>query len=137
MNKLGGYHFGNGADTDKVLAAISGATIKSIELRKDQSCLKIEFDGFACPVRLADYGQDCCESRYMTCDDDLPSFVGAKLLGVEVADGPNQESKFETHEIQFLRVMTSKGTIVCETHNEHNGYYGGFSMCAQFEGSDD
>jgi hypothetical protein len=35
------------------------------------------------------------------------------------------------HEVQFLRVSTDAGTIVCETHNEHNGYYGGFNVCVE------
>jgi hypothetical protein len=79
-------------------------------------------------IRFADEGQDCCEHRYMTCDDDLQSFTGARFVGWEVLDAPNREGDDDTHEVQFLHVRTDGGAIVCETHNEHNGYYGGFNV---------
>ena len=57
---------------------------------------------------------DCV--TYMTCDDDLPPFVGSVFLGYELLD----ES--------FLTLRTSLGNITCEAHNENNGYYEGFEM---------
>jgi hypothetical protein len=30
------------------------------------------------------------------------------------------------NEVQFLRIHAEDETVVFETHNEHNGYYGGF-----------
>ena len=36
------------------------------------------------------------------------------------------EDEYEVHEVQFLKIRTSNGDITFETHNIHNGYYGGF-----------
>ena len=77
-------------------------------------------------VQLFDDGQNCCESRYMTTDDDLGYYVGATLLDADVADAPSIDNEYDVHEVQFLKVTTSKGVFTMETHNEHNGYYGGF-----------
>ena len=82
-------------------------------------------------LELYDDGQSCCESRYMTCDDDLASYVGATLVDAEVAEAPNRECEYGDHEVAFLRVTTSAGVLTCETHNEHNGYYGGFALRAR------
>ena len=38
------------------------------------------------------------------------------------------EEEYETHEVQFLEIKTSKGIFTMSTHNEHNGYYGGFAI---------
>lgn len=83
-------------------------------------------------LRLWDGGQSCCESRYMTCDDDLPYYAGAELLQVEVKDGPTVTDDCDVHEQQFLVVTTSKGSFTVANHNEHNGYYGGISLEAQW-----
>lgn len=84
-------------------------------------------------IKLFDDGQSCCESRYMRTDDKLSDFVGAKLLGAEIKDAPNIEAGYETHEVQFLEVKTDKGSFVMSSHNEHNGYYGGFAIRAEVE----
>ena len=85
-------------------------------------------------LRLSDQGQSCCESRYMRTDDTLADFIGATIQNFEIANGPEQpESEYgEVHDIQFLRVLTSKGVLTCSNHNEHNGYYGGFSIEADY-----
>jgi hypothetical protein len=36
----------------------------------------------------------------------------------------------EDHELAFLKVSTNKDCITLETHNENNGYYGGFGIRA-------
>jgi len=78
---------------------------------------------------LSDDGQSCCESRYMTTDDDLDFCAGATFLGIELRDGPDFEDEHgDCHETQFLYVNTSRGGFTVVTHNEHNGYYGGFSI---------
>lgn len=83
-------------------------------------------------MSLFDDGQSCCETRYMTTDDDLAGFVGAVLLDAEVANAPDvASSSEEEHEVAFLKVKTSRGVFTVETHNEHNGYYGGFSIRAE------
>jgi hypothetical protein len=84
-------------------------------------------------MRMYDDGQSCCEKRYMHTDDDLPYYVGAVLTGAEIVDGPADDDDYDEHEIQFLKVDTSRGRFTVETHNEHNGYYGGFYVIAEAE----
>jgi hypothetical protein len=62
----------------------------------------------------------------MRTDDTLTDYAGAELLDVALEDAPSLPAGGEEHEVQFLRVKTSKGTFVMSSHNEHNGYYGGF-----------
>lgn len=82
-----------------------------------------------------DSGQSCCEHRYITSDDDLASFTGGTLNGVVLGEyrsvdpDPDEDRwNVEDHNASFLRVYTSRGVIVFETHVEHNGYYGRFSV---------
>jgi hypothetical protein len=117
-------------DEGGLIEASIGKRLESVQLDEVANLLRVVFDDGGVIV-LADRGQDCCETRYMTCDDDLQSFTGARLVGVEVADAPSIDAGGEVHEVQFLRVSTDAGTIVCETHNEHNGYYGGFNVCVE------
>jgi len=84
-------------------------------------------------LSLADDGQLCCESRYMTSDDNFKNFIGGNLLGISLEDAPSVSSSEEdnVHDVQFLHVKTSKGSFTVENHVEHNGYYSGFDICAQ------
>ncbi|MCK9597658.1 MAG: hypothetical protein M0R06_01380 [Sphaerochaeta sp.] len=120
-------------DTVKAIQSVLGKEITDITMvHEDPEFLRISFtDGTK--IRVWDDGQDCCEHRYMTSDDELPYFVGATLMKIEVADGPTVETDYEFHEIQFLIITTSKGSFTLETHNEHNGYYGGFAVEARIE----
>lgn len=79
---------------------------------------------------VSDHGQNCCESRYMTCDDDLQYHVGAMLNGLEIAGSEDRSNSNygDCHDIEFLCIHTTKGTITVANHNEHNGYYGGFNV---------
>ena len=78
-------------------------------------------------IEIYDDGRNCCEIRYMTTDDDLSYHVGATLMGATIEDAPETTDKWgEVHEIQFLAITTSKGVFTMQTHNENNGYYGGF-----------
>jgi hypothetical protein len=88
-------------------------------------------------MKLYDDGQSCCESRYMRTDDKLADFVGAKLLGAEVKEAPAMPCEYGDHEVAFLDVNTDKGTFQMATHNEHNGYYGGFLVRAALESPSD
>jgi len=81
-------------------------------------------------IKLFDDGQCCCECRYLTSDDDIQAFVGASLMEAEVREAPKIEDGWGVHEVAFLVVTTSKGAFTVETHNEHNGYYGGFLLRA-------
>jgi len=107
-----------------------GKVIESLKIENDE--LRITFENDSEPIKLFDDGQSCCENRYMHTDDDLEYYVGAKLQGAEVADGPEEEDEWgETKESQFLKVETSKGVFTVVNYNEHNGYYGGFAVeCA-------
>lgn len=85
-------------------------------------------------VELWDAGQSCCEARYMTTDDDMASFEGATVVSIEEREAPSIKSdddRDEHHDVAFLVVTTDRGAITVATHNEHNGYYGGFALAAK------
>jgi hypothetical protein len=122
-----------------MLRQLSGCGQKSVEAV--QACigkriLNVQMDGSRLLITmdaglliLSDVGQSCCEDRYMTCDDDLTGFEGAELRSIEIRDAPDVDDEHgEAHEVQFLVIETTKGTITASTHNVHNGYYGGFCV---------
>lgn len=121
INMLGGNR-----ESAEAASASMGKQIYSVEMGDDVLHLRF-VDGTGLDV--SDEGQSCCEHRYMTKDgsDDLSYYVGAELLSLEVRDAPDIEG-CEAHECQFLDVKTSKGVFTLTSHNEHNGYYGGFSV---------
>lgn len=82
-------------------------------------------------IELKDEGQTCCESRYMRTDDDLSYYAGAVLLDGEINDAPNEPDEYGEHEVQFLEIKTDRGVFTISCHNEHNGWYGGFSIAAR------
>lgn len=139
LNKL----FGNYEGAQKVINAYAGKTIKDVgfpdenldnRLRshrymEDRLILEFE-DGTG--LMIWDNGQSCCEARYMTTDDDLPYYVGSEFRGAEVRDAESREDEYgDVHELQFLLIHTGLGTFTIETHNEHNGYYGGFWLVVE------
>ena len=72
--------------------------------------------------------QNCCENRYMRTDDVLADYLDAKLISIELKEARTINDKnTEQHDVQFLEVVTSKGSFTCSFHNEHNGYYAGFN----------
>ena len=109
----------------------TGKTIAALRLGDDDA-LHFEFDD-GTKMTLSDEGQSCCERRYMRTDDNLADFVGAKLLGAEIKEAPDQPDEYGEHEVQFLEVQTDRGVFTMASHNEHNGYYGGFLICAAME----
>ena len=124
-------------DTRSEAAAVQSATGKTIAvatLDAVTSCLRLGFDDGTALV-LWDAGQSCCESRYMRTDDDLSSIVGATLVEILIREAPSVPDASGMHEVQFLALVTSKGEVVFSSHNEHNGYYGGFSIAARTEAS--
>jgi hypothetical protein len=126
INMLGGNR-----ESVAAVQAAMGKTITALSLTDDQ--LRFEFEDGS-RLRLWDNGQSCCESRYMQTDDDLPYYIGAKFVSAEVRDGGSTEDEWgERHEIQFLVVTTDRGTFSMASHNEHNGYYGGFWITASAE----
>lgn len=117
-----------GGNKESVAAyhAAMGKEIASVTLGNDDALHFVFTDGFK--LKVSDEGQSCCESRYMRTDDDLASFVGAKLTGMELKDAPNMPYEDGDHEVQFLEVQTDRGVFTMANHNEHNGYYGGFAV---------
>lgn len=120
LNKLGG---GNKNAPEKYY----GKKISAAEIKDDKFYLDFT-DGTK--ITILDDGQSCCESRYMTCDDDLSFLVGKTLTKIETKDGTQSapEDGYVDHEICFLDISTPDGSIQFATHNEHNGYYGGFTL---------
>ncbi|MET7242943.1 hypothetical protein ABZT49_06200 [Methylobacterium sp. EM32] len=105
----------------------SGRVISSVV----DDVLRFEFtDGSS--LKVWDDGQRCCERRYLSCDDALQHFSGASFRGLEVRDVETGDSDDGCHEVQFFVVSTSLGTFTVASHNEHNGYYGGFDISAEF-----
>ena len=118
-------------------AAMLGRPIENIVHDKEfTEEMRISFVGGG-TLRIWDNGQSCCETRYMTTDDDLPSFIGAKVVGLEDVAAPDipyeGESYGDVHEQRFVKLETTAGTITLVTHNQHNGYYGGFDVVAKWE----
>ncbi len=116
------------------LADVKGLEITAIMLddaaNNGDGALLIDFTTGARLV-IADRGRSCCESRYLKCDDDLGFFAGATLEDITIECGGTTTDEWDQcHEIQFMLVHTSKGVFTVNTHNEHNGYYGGFWMTA-------
>jgi hypothetical protein len=117
-------------------------TVNSIKSSLNKTIEKVELDGDDLVISFTDNtkliiwdgGQSCCESRYMTTDDNLSDFNGATLLDLELKSveyGDNDG--WSEHEIQFLDVKTSEGVFTMVNHNEHNGYYGGFYIKAKLK----
>jgi hypothetical protein len=97
---------------------------------EENDALSIRFVGGG-SLRIWDGGQSCCENRYMTTDDELDTFVGAKVVSLEAVEGPEvpvEDGYGDVHEQMFVKLETTAGTITMVTHNEHNGYYGGFDV---------
>jgi hypothetical protein len=109
-----------------------GKTITALTLGEDDALHFTFEDGSK--VKLYDDGQSCCENRYMRTDDTLADYIGGKLESAEIREAPNvQDEDGDAHEVQFLVVKTSKGQFTMSSHNDHNGYYGGFSVVASEE----
>ena len=93
----------------------------------DDERLTLEFDD-GVKIDIFDDGQSCCETRYMTTDDDVQSLVGHNLHHIEAKPGPDEAGEYGDHETCFVEVGTDRGFITITNHNEHNGYYGGFGL---------
>jgi hypothetical protein len=112
---------------------VVGKKIMGIKLEDDMLYISFGSQG---TLKVSDEGQSCCEHRYMTTDDKLDEYVGGNLLNIEIKPVPipiKDSGDGDDHDIEFLEVTTTKGAFVLTTHNEHNGYYGGFYVCAKYE----
>jgi hypothetical protein len=102
-----------------------GKKIINAELKDNQLILYFtETSG----IIISDEGQSCCEHRYMTTDDKPSSLIGGILQRIETKDSGKADNDYDVHEWVFLEIATDKSFITIETHNEHNGYYGGFAL---------
>lgn len=117
------------AETEHKGKKITNLRLVSDDQNYDADYLSVVLDSNT-ELRLYDDGQSCCEHRYMHTDDSLDDFIGAEFIDVEVRGASDVEDKYGTHEVQFLLINTNIGTFTVETHNEHNGYYGGFAIRA-------
>lgn len=118
---------GGNKETVEAYHSSMGKTISRVTLDEEGGYTTIDFnDGTY--LRVADDGQSCCECRYMRTDDDTQYFVGAKLTGLEIKEAPDEQDEYGYHEVQFLEVQTDRGVFTMASHNEHNGYYGGFCI---------
>jgi hypothetical protein len=115
---------GGNEKTVKTMQTAVGKTISRAWLGDDDALHLKFYDGSG--IRFVDDGQSCCESRYMRTDDDLTEFSGAVFQGAEIKEAAPIHDGYGEHEVQFLEVKTSKGCFTMASHNEHNGYYGGF-----------
>ena len=80
-------------------------------------------------IEIWDDGQSCCEVRYIQTDDDVSDLVGNVLTRIKTKEAPNvSDEDTEVHEIVFVEIGTDKSSITLVSHNEHNGYYGGFDL---------
>lgn len=78
----------------------------------------------------------CCENRFFKTEDNLADFVGAQLYKADVLPArqmrnPTIYRQLAFLEIAFLHVYTSKGAIVFEAHNQHNGNYAGMDILVE------
>lgn len=119
---------GGNKETVEAIKASLNKTIAIVYLDQDDNRLIFEFTDNT-TLRIWDGGQSCCESRYMTTDDNLSEHYGATLLDFELKSADVIQGS-DVHEIQFLDVKTSNGVFQMVNHNEHNGYYGGFYIQA-------
>lgn len=117
------HYLGGGSEHDP--KEYYGQKIMSAEIADNRLRLGLSGGKF---IEIWDNGKLCCESRYMTCDDDLKSLVGQTLTRIEAKPGPDVEAKYDVHEQVFVEVGTDKGFVTVANHNEHNGYYGGFAL---------
>ena len=110
-----------------------GSRITKAELAGNRLLLTLDDER---KIAIFDDGQSCCESRYMTTDDDPSSLVGHELRRIEAKSGPTEDEEYGgAHETCFVEVGTDAGFITLTNHNEHNGYYGGFGLTIDLDGN--
>ena len=110
---------------------LKGMIIRDAEVDEDSITLKFDFG----KLTLRDNGQCCCETRYMSTDDDVKTLIGSRFVCYEVKDGDysGPADEYMQHDVQFLEIQTDSGFVTLVNHNEHNGHYGGFSIEEQWD----
>ena len=53
---------------------------------------------------------------------------------IDAKETGSQESdcSFMDHDVVFVDIRTDKAFVTIATHNEHNGYYGGFELSLRY-----
>lgn len=115
--------------TIEALKATIDREIKSIRLTPEN---EIIFELENGTLTITDNGQSCCESRYITTDSDLPSYIGKKIVDFRLEPYVTGDGDYDLHDTQVFKINTTEGVIDFVTHVEHNGYYGGFALNAVF-----
>lgn len=115
---------------------VLGKRIIEAVLDKDGNChsgiLRLTFET-SIVMEIFDDGQLCCEGRWISTEDDVTQLVGAKLLAINVVDGPFSDIDEDIKELAFVIIQTTRGQLVLNTYNEHNGYYGGFDVVTKIK----
>jgi len=117
------HHLGGGSD--KNASDYYGRKIVSALADGDAIVLRFA-DGVS--IAITDEGQSCCESRYLTVEDDIKWLEGKTLRSIDVTGKSGPDDKDDYHDIAFLEIKTEDGLVGCSFHNEHNGHYGGFGL---------
>ena len=117
------------------IAAAIGKRISRMTV--EEKAATLFFDDNSALV-LTDEAQSCCETRYISTDDDLSFVAGCTLVAIDEAHGraatDEELENCQVHDISFIHIQTSGGRVTLQTHNEHNGYYGGFCISAKLIG---
>ena len=120
------YHEGSEA----LLESVIGKVFREVRVDPDENRLVFAFVGGP-DIYLFDDDQSCCETRWIHTDDDLLYFTGCKFLGLEVKEGPSEDTKYEFRDSQFLIIKTTLGEFTVVNYNQHNGHYAGFKIVAR------
>lgn len=103
---------------------LKGTIIRVIDYRDD--IIYIQTDDWRYSLFM---DHDCCETRYFECADDLSEYTNSTILAAYLSLSTLVTATGDdTHEVAFLRIMTTVGELTFSAHNEHNGYYSGFSL---------
>lgn len=98
----------------------------------DGTGVRLTFDDDV-TIYIWDSRQSCCEHRYMETTDNVSRIEGQTLVSIAERPADDVETDYGVHEVVFLEIQTDKDVISFSTHNEHNGYYGGFSLVIKEE----
>jgi hypothetical protein len=112
-----------------------------LDLKLENNVITIVLSGsyphWDCPhvIKIWDSKQLCCESRWISTDDDLSTLIGANLYKIERKKAQAQhcidrddDEDDVGDDPAILEIQTNKGFVTFVTHNVHNGYYGGFDI---------
>jgi hypothetical protein len=122
----------------EMITKAAGKKIASAYVDREDDVFIITFDDRS-TLTIYDGLLTCCESKHVSCDDELSSFVGDAFLGVDEMRVDSMEltedaDEFDVaHDVCFVAVRTGGGTITLQCHVEHNGAYGKFDVCADYE----